>query len=78
MPTGHDAAAFAAVEAIRAGDFDGYLGAITQTIRERRRLTDPSRPPLRTAKMDETAQVWVWLNREDGGAWEVRGTGAIL
>ena len=75
--TGHGAAAFAASEAIRAGAFDLHLGAIMQSIRERRRLLDRGQPPLRTQEMCETAQVWVWMNREDGGVWEIRGTGAI-
>jgi hypothetical protein len=76
----HDdsAGAFAAVQGIRAGRFDRFLMSIAGEVRIREALIDPSKPPKRTLDMTESAQVWAWINNEQGGQWEIRGTGAVV
>lgn len=73
-----DAAAFAAVEAIKAGEWDRALVPLLATVRERMALIDPSKPPRMTPEMIASGhQVWVWMNGPGTPHWEVRGTGAL-
>lgn len=73
-------AAFAAAEAIEAGEWDAHLGQVSAALRRRRlALSDPRQPPPKTAEMEASGhQVWVWMNGPGKGHWEIRGTGAHL
>ena len=53
------AAAFAATECIKAGEWDGYLPELWRVVRERRMLTDRSKSP--TIPTPERHQVWAWM-----------------
>lgn len=76
MTAAADAAAFAATEAIAAGEWDRHLLALWRAVRERRMLTDRSKPP--TIPTPERHQVWVWMNGPGAPHWEIRGTGVIF
>jgi hypothetical protein len=67
------AAVFAAVEAIRSGDWDDYLDGLVVSIRNREKvLATRDHMPLTTPAMQSVGQVWVWINHS---GWEIRGTG---
>lgn len=72
------AGAFAAQQGIKAGRFDRFLVALAAEIRVRQGLIDRSKPPKRTFDMTTNHQVWAWIGNEQGGQWEVRGTGAVV
>jgi hypothetical protein len=80
MSAADNAAAFAATESIRAGDWDAALIPLLQVIQDRRRrLEDMSEPPPKTREMIASGhQVWVGMNGPGKPHWEVRGTGALL
>lgn len=75
-----DAVAFAASEAIAAGEWDRHLHTIQVALtRRRQELEDPNHPPPRTTAMIASGhQVWAWMNGPGKPHWEVRGTGARL
>jgi hypothetical protein len=72
-------AAFAATEAIRAGEWDGFLPQIRMALADRERvLRNPDQPPPKTDAMVASGhQVWAWMNGPGKPHWEVRGTGMI-
>lgn len=76
----HDdsAGAFAAVQGIKAGRFDRFLVQLAAEVRIRQGLIDHARPPKQTVDMLSNHQVWAWIDNEQGGQWEVRGTGAVV
>ena len=69
------AAAFAATEAIRAGEWDAYLHQIAFAVKARQKLLDPLKKPDIPL---EPAQRWVWMTGPGMPHWEVVGTGAIF
>lgn len=69
------AAAFAANEAIRSGEFDSFLDELLRTVQARRELIDHSRKPKTWLP---PGQVWAWMNGPGTPHWEPRGTGVIL
>lgn len=70
--------AFAAQQGIKAGRFDRFLDQLAAEIRVRQTLIDHSKAPRRTIDMTKNAQVWAWIGSDNGGQWEVRGTGAVV
>lgn len=78
MITEDSAGAFAAVQGIKAGRFDRFLDQIAAEIRVRLALINHARPPKQTLDMLSNHQVWAWINNEQGGQWEIRGTGAVV
>lgn len=76
----HDdsAGAFAAVQGIKSGRFDRFLAPIANEIRVRLALIDHARAPKQTIDMLKNHQVWAWIDNEQGGQWEIRGTGAVV
>ena len=69
-----NAAAFAAVEAIRNGQWDAHLDQIGFAVLERKLMFDQSKKP---AIKLPAGQVWAWMNGPGIPHWEVRGTGAL-
>lgn len=68
------AAAFAATEAIKAGEFDRHLHQIEDALRHRRMILDHrNKPSIPLPK----GQVWVWMNHPLN-RWEPRGTGVSI
>lgn len=74
------AAAFAATEMIKAGEWDPYLDKLRIAVRDRQQvLEDGTQPPPKTISMLASGhQVWVWMNGPGKPHWEVRGTGLKL
>lgn len=74
------AAAFAAFEAIRSGQWDAHMNQLMIAVGERSKiLRDPTRPPPKTQSMIESGhQVWAWMNGPGAPHWEAMGTGAIV
>lgn len=80
MTAADSAAAFAATEAILAGDWDRHLASLRMALFDRQRvLEDMSQPPPKTREMIASGhQVWVGMNGPGKPHWEVRGTGVLL
>ena len=71
--TSTSAAAFAAHEAIRSGEWDEFLPGLNEVLKERMRMLAP---PKVTPEMEASGQVWVWIKGWGSpGGWEIRGTG---
>lgn len=70
-------AAFAASEAIRAGEWDDHLQQLAWEVKKRQELYDRARPPRLTTP-PEKHQVWAWMNGPGRPHWEIRGTGLVL
>lgn len=70
-----DAAAFAAHEAIRAGNWDRHLTALMLAVRDRQEVLNPYRPPSLPLP---SGQVWAWMGGATPPHWEACGTGALL
>jgi hypothetical protein len=71
-----DAAAFAAAEAIRTGEWDEHLTTLEVLVKRRwdHIIHDHTTKP--SLWLPE-GQVWVWMN-EPVNRWEPRGTGVVL
>lgn len=68
------AAAFAATEAIKAGEWDRHLAQIQMAVSDRLRVTDRTRTPNIPLP---PGQVWVWMN-DPVNEWQPRGTGVVF
>lgn len=69
------AAAFAASEAIKGGEWDRFLAQIGSAVRERQMVLDHTRKP--TIPLPP-GQVWAWMHGPGTPHWEPRGTGALV
>lgn len=73
-----DAAAFAATEAIEAGEWDRHIGTLQGVLYRRLMvLQDRSKQPPRPASMEDH-QVWAWMHGPGLGHWEIRSTGVVI
>lgn len=81
---GAEADAFAALEHVRAGDWDQFLPQFRNAIKTRARIIYGPPPPWptqpeRTPEMIELGQVWAGMTYPDGShGWEIRGTGVLI
>lgn len=73
--TPNAAFAFAAREAIEAGEWDRFLVSLAVAVRKRMELIDRSKKP---SEPPPPYQHWVWMNGPGTPHWEIVGTGAIL